>query len=82
MGTLDIITHHTHTYTYTHSHYSVRIGADGQVQPVNFPIDAVSAPGLPRNIRNMCTLLHNEVVCAVAISNPVRHVYTGGKVSS
>ena len=70
---------HTHTHTHTHSHYSVRVGADGQVQPVNFPVDAIAAPGLPKNIRSVCTLLHNEVVCAVAISNPVRHIYTGGK---
>ena len=62
------------------SQYSVRIGSDGQVQPVEFPTDAVTASGLPRGIRSICTLLHNEVVCAVAISNPVRHIYTGGKV--
>ncbi|XP_064384960.1 transducin-like enhancer protein 3 [Halichondria panicea] len=60
-------------------HYSVQIGADGKVQPVTFPSDASAGPGLPKNIRSVCTLLHNEVVCAVAISNPVRHIYTGGK---
>ena len=60
--------------------YSVHIGSDGQVQPVNFPVDAISAPDLPRSIRNYCTLSHNEVVCAVAISDPVKHIYTGGKV--
>ena len=42
--------------------------------------DAAVAPGLPRSIRTLYTLLHNELVCAVAISNPVRHIYTGGKV--
>jgi len=63
------------------SHYSVRIGPDGQGQPVDFPPDAATAAGLPRNVRSICSLLHNEVVCAVAISNPVRHIYTGGKVS-
>lgn len=62
------------------SHYSVRIGSDGQIQPVEFPADAATANGLPRSVRSICTLLHNEVVCAVAISNPVRHIYTGGKV--
>ena len=40
----------------------------------------LSLTGLPRNIRNLYTLLHNDVLCAVAISNPVRHIYTGGKV--
>lgn len=60
-------------------HYSVRVNSDGHVQPVEFPADAATAPGLPRNIRSICTLLHNEVVCAVAISNPVRHIFTGGK---
>ena len=62
--------------------YSVHIGSDGQVQPVNFPVDAISAPDLPRSIRTFCTLSHNEVVCAVAISDPVKHIYTGGKVVS
>ena len=62
--------------------YSVHIGSDGQVQPVNFPVDAISAPDLPRSIRTYCTLSHNLVVCAVAISDPVKHIYTGGKVVS
>ncbi len=60
--------------------YSVRVGTDGQVHPVEFPSDAATAVGLPRGIRNICTLHHNEVVCAVAISSPTRHIYTGGKV--
>ena len=57
----------------------MRVGGDGQLHPVEFPPDAVTAPGLPRNVRNICTLHHNEVVCAVAIS-PNRYIYTGGKV--
>lgn len=36
--------------------------------------------GLPRHMQQVCSLKHGEVVCAVAISNPVRHIYTGGKV--
>lgn len=59
--------------------YSFLVSKDG-VQPVPIAPDAAIAPGLPRSIRNLYTLLHNEVVCAVAISNPVRHIYTGGKV--
>ncbi|XP_003366808.1 protein groucho-1, partial [Trichinella spiralis] len=31
------------------------------------------------NARQLSSLPHGEVVCAVAISNPTRHVYTGGK---
>ena len=60
--------------------YSFLISKEGGVQPVPIAPDAAVAPGLPRSIRNLYTLLHNEVVCAVAISNPVRHIYTGGKV--
>ena len=54
----------SHSHTHTHTHTHTP-------PPLT---------GLPRNIRNLFTLLHNEVVCAVAISNPVRHIYTGGKV--
>ena len=37
-------------------------------------------PGLPQQLNQLCTLFHDEVVCAVALSNPVKHIYTGGKV--
>nr|XP_006817754.1 PREDICTED: groucho protein isoform X4 [Saccoglossus kowalevskii] len=53
--------------------------ADGQMQPVPFPPDALIGPGIPRHARQINTLNHGEVVCAVTISNPTRHVYTGGK---
>jgi WD40 repeat protein len=33
----------------------------------------------PTKIRVMATLPHGDVVCAVAVSNNARHVYTGGK---
>ena len=36
--------------------------------------------GIPRTARQFCSLNHGEVVCAVTISNPVKQVYTGGKV--
>ncbi|XP_035748245.1 transducin-like enhancer protein 1 [Egretta garzetta] len=36
-------------------------------------------PGPPRHARQLHTLTHGEVVCAVTISNSTRHVYTGGK---
>jgi len=62
------------------SAYSFHVSADGQMQPVPFPPDALIGPGIPRHARQMSTLSHGEVVCAVTISNPCRHIYTGGKV--
>ncbi|XP_071777040.1 transducin-like enhancer protein 4 isoform X23 [Centroberyx gerrardi] len=59
--------------------YSFHVSADGQMQPVPFPPDALIGPGIPRHARQINTLGHGEVVCAVTISNPTRHVYTGGK---
>jgi len=63
------------------SAYSFHVSADGQLQPVPFPPDALIGPGIPRHARQLSTLSHGEVVCAVTISNPCRHVYTGGKVT-
>uniref|UniRef100_A0A8K9VAK3 TLE family member 3, transcriptional corepressor n=1 Tax=Oncorhynchus mykiss TaxID=8022 RepID=A0A8K9VAK3_ONCMY len=66
--------------SHTHIHaYSFHVSADGQMQPVPFPPDALIGPGIPRHARQINTLSHGEVVCAVTISNPTRHVYTGGK---
>ncbi|CAL8345732.1 unnamed protein product [Lota lota] len=59
--------------------YSFHVSADGQMQPVPFPPDALIGPGIPRHARQINTLGHGDVVCAVTISNPTRHVYTGGK---
>lgn len=59
--------------------YSFHVSADGQMQPVPFPPDALIGPGIPRHARQMSTLNHGDVVCAVTVSNPCRHVYTGGK---
>jgi len=63
------------------SAYSFHVSADGQMQPVPFPADALVGSGIPRHARQLCVLNHGEVVCAVTISNPSRHVYTGGKVT-
>lgn len=49
------------------------------MQPVPFPPDALMGPGIPRHARQISTLPHGEVVCAVTISNPTKYVYTGGK---
>uniref|UniRef100_A0A672PH10 Transducin-like enhancer protein 1 n=1 Tax=Sinocyclocheilus grahami TaxID=75366 RepID=A0A672PH10_SINGR len=59
--------------------YSFHVSADGQMQPVPFPPDALLGPGIPRHARQIHTLSHGEVVCAVTISASTRHVYTGGK---
>ncbi|KAJ3603727.1 hypothetical protein NHX12_028468, partial [Muraenolepis orangiensis] len=59
--------------------YSFHVSADGQMQPVPFPPDALVGPGIPRHVRQINTLGHGDVVCAVTISDPTRHVYTGGK---
>lgn len=59
--------------------YSFHVSADGNIQPAPFPPDALTAPGVPRQVKLVTNLAHGEVVCAVTISNPTRHVYTGGK---
>ena len=59
--------------------YSFHVGSDGQVNPVPFPPDALGGPGIPRHARQVNTLSHGEVVCAVTISNPTKYIYTGGK---
>ena len=55
------------------------MNGEGQLQPVPFPTDALVGPGIPRHARQINTLTHGEVVCAVTISNPTKYVYTGGK---
>lgn len=59
--------------------YSFHVNGEGQLQPVPFPADALVASGIPRHARQINTLTHGEVVCAVTISNPTKYVYTGGK---
>ncbi|XP_037289503.1 transducin-like enhancer protein 4 isoform X2 [Rhipicephalus microplus] len=59
--------------------YSFHVSAEGQMQPVPFPPDALVGAGIPRHARQINTLAHGEVVCAVTISNPTKYVYTGGK---
>lgn len=55
------------------------MNGEGSMQPVPFPPDALNGPGIPRHARQINTLSHGEVVCAVTISNPTKYVYTGGK---
>ncbi|XP_035777303.1 protein groucho-like isoform X3 [Anopheles albimanus] len=61
------------------SAYSYHMNGEGAPQPVPFPTDALAGPGIPRHARQINTLSHGEVVCAVTISNPTKYVYTGGK---
>uniref|UniRef100_A0A1I8FDB8 WD_REPEATS_REGION domain-containing protein n=1 Tax=Macrostomum lignano TaxID=282301 RepID=A0A1I8FDB8_9PLAT len=59
--------------------YSFLITESGGMQPAPFPPDAMVGPGVPRHAKQISSLPHGEVVCAVTISNPCRHVFTGGK---
>lgn len=59
--------------------YSFHVSSEGQINPVPFPNDALVGQGIPRHARQISTLNHGEVVCAVTISNPTKYVYTGGK---
>jgi len=59
--------------------YSFHVGQNSDLKPVSFPPDALSSPGIPRQCRQINTLPHGEVVCAVTMSNPTKYVYTGGK---
>ncbi|XP_059081772.1 protein groucho-like isoform X3 [Tigriopus californicus] len=59
--------------------YSFHVNADSERRPVPFPADALMGPGIPRLARQINTLPHGDVVCAVTMSNPTKYVYTGGK---
>jgi len=59
--------------------YSFHINGESEKRPVPFPPDALMGPGVPRHARQINTLPHGDVVCAVTMSNPTKYVYTGGK---
>lgn len=60
--------------------YAFHVSDEGRSpKPVQFPTDATSANGIPTGVRQAMVLNHGEVVCAVTVSNPARHIYTGGK---
>ncbi len=59
--------------------YSFLVSAGGHTQPVSFPPDSWSEPGIPRQLKPVHTLNHGGVVCTVALSQSARHAYTGGK---
>lgn len=43
---------------------TLSMSADGQMQPVPFPHDALAGPGIPRHAQQINTLSHGEVVWA------------------
>ena len=59
--------------------YSFHVNGEGEKRAVPFPSDALIGPGVPRAARQINSLPHGDVVCAVTMSNPTKHVYTGGK---
>ncbi|CAF1179025.1 unnamed protein product, partial [Adineta ricciae] len=63
--------------------YSIFTTSDSQgnpvVTPVNMTPEALTGPNIPTSARELATLMHGEVVCAVTISEPSKRIYTGGK---
>lgn len=70
----------------------VKLPGGSMVDPYSLPMDSenkprifscsprvLSDPLVPKKAREVFSLDHGEVVCAVALSNPTRNVYTGGK---
>ncbi|GCB73977.1 hypothetical protein scyTo_0003061 [Scyliorhinus torazame] len=57
--------------------YSFHVTADGQMQPVPFPSDALIGPGIPRHARQINTLSHDGASC-IDISNDGTKLWTGG----
>ncbi|UJR26710.1 hypothetical protein I4U23_008026 [Adineta vaga] len=68
----------------TKEHYSFYCDSFGassssSLQPYTFPSDAFNSIDCPRRIKVLSNLVHNDVVCAVTISDQNKHIYTGGK---
>ena len=59
--------------------YSIQLDADGRPKFIPCSPKALADPGVPKKAREVFSLDHGEVVCAVALSNPTRNIYTGGK---
>jgi len=60
--------------------YSFFTTTDGQGNPVTTPVnmtpEALTGPNIPTSARELATLMHGEVVCAVTISEPSKRIYT------
>ncbi|OQV23066.1 Protein groucho-2 [Hypsibius exemplaris] len=63
----------------SHSFYGAMSTPDDKLTPTIFPPGVGTQPGMPRHVQEIAKLNHGDVVCAVTISSPTRHVYTGGK---
>jgi len=59
--------------------YSIQLDSDGQTKFIPCSPRALADPAVPKKAREVFSLDHGEVVCAVALSNPTRNIYTGGK---
>ncbi|CAJ0578068.1 unnamed protein product, partial [Mesorhabditis spiculigera] len=51
----------------------------GVQRPTSFPNDAITAPGMPKNLKKVDELPHGDVVCAVTVAKNKETVFTGGK---
>lgn len=67
------------TYSLPQEPYSIQLDHEGK--PVFIPCSpkALADSAVPKKAREVFSLDHGEVVCAVALSNPTRNIYTGGK---
>jgi hypothetical protein len=63
--------------------YSFFTTSDSQGNPVTTPVnmtaEALTGPNIPTSARELATLMHGEVVCAVTISEPSKRIYTVNK---
>lgn len=59
--------------------YTMYRDSEGRYKSIPATSRALNEHNIPKFARERTTLLHGEVVCAVALSNPTRNVYTGGR---
>lgn len=59
--------------------YSIHLDPEGRPKVIQCSPRDLADPAIPKKAREVFTLDHGEVVCAVALSNPTRNIYTGGK---
>lgn len=59
--------------------YSIQLDSEGRPKIIPCSPRALADPEVPKKAREVYSLDHGEVVCAVALSNPTRNIYTGGK---
>lgn len=59
--------------------YSIQLDPEGRPKFIPCSPRALADPAVPKKAREVFSLEHGEVVCAVALSNPTKNIYTGGK---